>query len=511
MSSNTDLFSLKSGTDIRGVAIDGIAGEPLNLTDEVVDKIVRAFALFLSDKYGKSIPALTVSVGRDSRISGPRIRAAVCAALTDIGVTVLDCGMAATPAMFMSTMDLPCDGAIQITASHHPYHRNGLKFFTVNGGLEGSDITRILTLTEQVSQIPTGQAGSCTETDYMKQYAARLRRMISDGICGAKNPEQPLAGLKLVVDAGNGAGGFYATEVLEPLGADITGSQFLEPDGYFPNHIPNPENPDAMASVSAATVKAGADLGIIFDTDVDRAACVDAAGNEINRNALIALAACIALEGHDGGTIVTDSVTSDGLKWFIETALGGKHHRFKRGYKNVINEAIRLNNAGIDAPLAIETSGHAAMRDNYFLDDGAYLITRIIIKAVNLRHEGSSLEALIARLPQPAEATELRFKITEPDFRTYGEAVLNKLEKLAHQNGWAVADDSFEGVRISFGENDGDGWLLLRLSVHDPVMPMNIESNRIGGCQTIAAQILDFMRGESALDISQQTAYLEKE
>ena len=335
--------------------------------------------------------------------------------------------------------------------------------------------------------------------------------MICDGVRGAQDPEKPLDGWKLVVDAGNGAGGFYARDVLAPLGADVSGSQFLEPDGMFPNHIPNPENAAAMASVSAATVAANADLGIIFDTDVDRAACVDAHGREINRNALIALAACIALDGHDGGTIVTDSVTSDGLKWFIESALGGKHHRFKRGYKNVINEAIRLNNEGIDAPLAIETSGHAAMRDNYFLDDGAYLITRILIHAVNLRLQGSSLDALIARLPQPKEVAELRFGITKPDFRPYGEQVLTALETLANTNGWKVADDSFEGVRVSFGEADGDGWLLLRLSVHDPVMPMNVESNRAGGCRRILEQVAAFLLEQDGLNCAELTTYLEKE
>ncbi len=507
----TALKALKSGTDIRGVAVDGIDGEPLNLTDAVVDHIVRAFVVFLENRCGKSADQLTVSVGRDSRVSGPRIRTVACHALVECGVTVLDCGLAATPAMFMTTVDLQTDGAIQITASHHPYHRNGLKFFTRNGGLESSDISRILEIAASLEPTKATTLGTCTESDYMKQYAARLRRMICDGVRGAANPARPLDGWKLVVDAGNGAGGFYATDVLAPLGADVSGSQFLEPDGRFPNHIPNPENVTAMASVSAATVAANADLGIIFDTDVDRAACVDAQGREINRNALIALAACIALDGHDGGTIVTDSVTSDGLKWFIESVLGGKHHRFKRGYKNVINEAIRLNTEGIDAPLAIETSGHAAMRDNYFLDDGAYLITQIIIHAVNLRLTGSSLDALIARLPQPAEAVELRFGITEPDFRPYGEEVLTQLETLARENGWRVAEDSFEGVRVSFSEPDGDGWLLLRLSVHDPVMPMNIESNRIGGCRQILQQVASFMFAQSGLNATELRTYLEKE
>ena len=195
----------------------------------------------------------------------------------------------------------------------------------------------------------------------MTQYAARLRRLICEGV-QAEDYNRPLAGFRIVVDAGNGAGGFYARDVLEPLGADVSGSQFLEPDGRFPNHIPNPENPEAMASVCAATLKAGADLGVIFDTDVDRAGCVGADGREINRNRLIALAAAIVLEDAPGGTIVTDSVTSSGLKTFLEQTLGGVHCRFKRGYKNVINEAQRLCAAGVCAPLAIETSGHAALR-----------------------------------------------------------------------------------------------------------------------------------------------------
>ncbi|KAG2381180.1 uncharacterized protein HKW66_Vig0254970 [Vigna angularis] len=110
----------------------------------------------------------------------------------------------------------------------------------------------------------------------------------------------------------------------------------------FPNHIPNPEDKTAMKAITQAVLDNKADLGIIFDTDVDRSAAVDFTGREFNRNRLIALMAAIVLEEHPGTTIVTDSVTSDGLTTFIEKKLGGKHHRFKRGYKNVIDEAIRL-------------------------------------------------------------------------------------------------------------------------------------------------------------------------
>ena len=123
-----DWKHFKSGTDIRGVAIDGVAGEPLDMTDEAVSTMAKAFALWLSQATGKPTTELSVSIGRDSRLSGPRLTAAVSEGLVSCGVKVLSCGLSSTPAMFMSTLDLPCDGAIQLTASHHPYHRNGLKF-----------------------------------------------------------------------------------------------------------------------------------------------------------------------------------------------------------------------------------------------------------------------------------------------------------------------------------------------------------------------------------------------
>lgn len=497
----------KSGTDIRGVALECAEGV-LDLTDEAVKRIAGGFLQWLCGKTGKQPESLTIAVGRDSRLSGPRIRDAVTQALTGAGATVLDCGLASTPAMFMTTIDLHCDGSVQITASHHPYYRNGLKFFTRDGGVESSDIDAILAFAQAGDPPAAASKGDGLAVDYMADYAARLRRLICEGL-NASQADRPLSGFHIVVDAGNGAGGFYATDVLQPLGADTTGSQFLEPDGRFPNHIPNPENEEAMASVCTATVQSGADLGVIFDTDVDRAGCVDSHGREINRNRLVALAAAIALETCPGGTIVTDSITSSGLKTFIEEELGGKHRRFKRGYKNVINESLRLVKEGVPSPLAIETSGHAALQENYFLDDGAYLITKIIIKMAQLRRKGKALDSLIDRLKEPAESVELRFHITDTEFRTRGEQIIEALENHARIQGWQVADDSCEGVRLSFGKKDGNGWLLLRLSVHDPVMPLNIESDEVGGCRVIAAHLAAFLDGQKGLDTQTLTEYVK--
>ncbi|MEE0859780.1 MAG: phosphomannomutase/phosphoglucomutase [Acutalibacteraceae bacterium] len=491
----------KSGTDIRGIASEGVEGQSVNLTDEAVTAMVKGFVKWLCDKTGKSSNTLTVAVGRDSRISGPRIMKAVENALMSHGVKVLNCGLASTPSMFMTTVDLECDGSVQITASHHPFNRNGLKFFTRDGGLESEDITALLENAENNNFASICDGGTTTETDYMSQYCEHLKDMIRKGV-NSENYEKPLEGFKIVVDAGNGAGGFYANKVLAPLGADITGSQFLEPDGMFPNHVPNPEDATAMEFISKAVLDNKADLGVIFDTDVDRGGAVDSNGNEINRNRLVAVASAIALEGVTGGTIVTDSTTSSGLKTFIEEDLNGKHHRFKRGYKNVINEAIRLNKEGIDCPLAIETSGHAAMRENYFLDDGAYLCTKIIIKMAQLRKEGKDISTLTATLKEPVESREVRFKITDTDFKQTGNCIIKELEKYAEkQDGWTVADDSREGVRVSFDKNDGDGWFLLRLSVHDPIMPLNIESDSAGGVDIILDKLMVFLKGCSGLEI----------
>ena len=486
-------IELKSGTDIRGVA-SPLGGSKVNLTEQAVYDITAAFVVWYINKYDKNPTEMSVAVGHDSRITGEAIAKKVKEALINAGVTILDCGLASTPAMFMTTVDLKTDAAVQITASHHPFDRNGLKFFTPEGGLDSSDIAEIIKLADNGEEIICNRAGVVMLFDYMTKYAERLRRMICSAV-GKTEDEQPLEGYKIIVDAGNGAGGFYAENVLKKLGADITGSQFLEPDGMFPNHIPNPENEQAMESICNAVKANKADLGIIFDTDVDRAGCVGPDGSEINRNRLIALASYMVADGKKGITVVTDSVTSDGLKDYIENTLGGVHYRYRRGYKNVIDKAVELCNQGIDCPLAIETSGHAALRENYFLDDGAYLVTKIVIELAR----GKDIEKILEPLKIPAEEREVRFKILTPDFKEYGNKVIEELENYAKTRpDYKIADDNREGIRIST-EN---GFFLLRLSVHDPVMPINFESNVKGGIKMDIDGIKGFFEKFDKLDIS---------
>ncbi len=503
----TDYQSLKSGTDIRGDAL----GEKAVLTNEVALCIGGAFITWLSEKTGKHPGALTVAIGRDSRLTGPALLAACAEGMARTGAQVWDYGMCTTPAMYMSllTEGFKADASIMVTASHHPYYRNGLKFFLPEGGVSATDISMILSIAANTAPVD-GPHPAVQKRDFLPVYKQQLMDRMRRGL--DTDVACPLLGLHVVVDAGNGAGGFYE-EMLREMGAWTEGSQFLEPDGHFPNHIPNPENEQAMAAISQAVVRVGADLGVIFDADCDRAAIVDAAGREINRNRLIALISAILLDKKPGATIVTDSVTSSGLAQFI-TEWGGVHYRYKRGYRNVIDEAVRLNAAGIDCPLAIETSGHAALRENHFLDDGMYLVTVLIVEAMRLKQEGKELSSLLDGLREPVESVELRLNITAPDFREAGRTVIERvMDHASYETDWHIAPDNREGVRINFDLDDGlqNGWFLLRLSVHDPVLPLNVESDVPGGVRTMLSKLLSVLDGIEDIDISPIRAYLSKQ
>lgn len=497
----SNIYELQNGTDIRGIAYKNDKRN-VNLTNKEIGKIAQAFYIWLKNKLKKDI--ITISVGCDSRITGQEFKSTFIENLLELGSSIIDCNMATTPAMFMTTVmdDYMCDGAVMITASHLPYYYNGIKFFTKDGGLEKNDIKEILDIYNMDQKlIAKSQHGSVSNKDLIKDYSKILVNKIRKGVNSSKDYNHPLKGLNIIVDAGNGSGGFFVEDVLLELGANTNGSQYLNPDGMFPNHIPNPENSEAMKSICEAVKVNKSHIGIIFDTDVDRAGLVDRNGEPINKNSLIALISSIILEEHPNTTIVTDSITSEGLTKFIED-LNGKHHRFKRGYKNVINEAIRLNDEGEGCYLAIETSGHAALKENYFLDDGAYLISKILIKVAQLQEVGKGIEELISDLEHAKEEREIRIRIEVEDYKGYAEGILDNLKKHIKKSlGWKEVDENYEGIRVNCDKDSGDGWFLLRLSLHEPLLALNIESNTVGGVDIILNILKDFFKIYKLKDI----------
>ena len=495
------IASLISGSDVRGQAI----GEGAQLTESVGFRLGQAFVRFLNSR---GIKAPKIAVGRDPRLSGEALERAIAEGMESAGAKVTCFGLSTTPAMYMALVrpEFSGDASVMVTASHLPWERNGYKFFLPDGGITSATLKEILSLADSGENF-TAPGGTLDHMAFLPVYTGILKEKIKGSLGG----EKPLSGLHIVVDAGNGAGGFYA-DMLSDLGADTSGSRYLDPDGHFPNHIPNPENETAMESIREAVLTSHADLGVIFDTDCDRAAIVDAAGREINRNRLIALISAVLLQAEKGAVIVTDSVTSSGLAEFI-AGRGGVHHRFKRGYRNVIDESRRLNAEGVDSPLAIETSGHAALRENYFLDDGMYLVTRLIIEAVRMRRAGKSLTSLIDDLREPVESAEIRLTLTSPDFRPDGEAAIAAVEaRAAADPAWHVAPDNREGIRVSFdlgGQKDAC-WFLLRLSLHDPVLPLNLESDAPGGVRMMAERLLALLSSCRGVDCSNLVRFLAK-
>ena len=504
--------TVQNGNDVRGAAI-ATETEKLMLTAPIVYYIAQSFAAFLAEKCGKELSDLRIGVGHDSRVTAEKIKQACLAGLS--GSKVYDCGLITTPAMFQSTVlpDSNFDGAVMITASHLPFNRNGMKFFTKDGAIAKADLTFILELANDLAvsskkESPESLLSSeplreentdAVKFDMRSVYCEHMKSVIRTEV-NAEDFDHPLKGLHIVEDAGNGAAGFFASEILEPLGADISGSVFLEPDGTFPNHVPNPENKAAMEAARKATIEAGADLGVIFDCDGDRGAVVFSDGTEVNRNTLIALLGVIVAEQAPGSVIVTDSVTSDELTVFLTEELGLKHLRFKRGYKNVIDKGVELNGAGEVCELAIETSGHGAFKENHFSDDGAYIATKIICRMAKLRKEGKKIETLIEKLEQPAEAAEVRLNIAVPDFKAYGQQVLADFKEFCDADlRFHVVTPNYEGIRVAFDDEEVKGWLLIRLSLHDPVIPINLESKEAGGVAVMKKRIEPFLAAHDGL------------
>ena len=496
----TDIKKLQSGAMIR-------AKDEL-LTDDLAKKLGYSFALWLSERLGIAPDMLAISVGHDSRPSGPRLSRAVIHGLTQADADVYDCGMATTPAMQMSIQldDIHTCGAIMVTASARESGMNGFKFFTPDGALNADDIQMLLEMASRV-EVPHRLV---EPLDLMTAYKSHLTKQIHEFM--ASDDPEPLKGLHVVVDASNGACGFYA-ELLSSLGADTTGSLNLAPDGLFTAHAPSPESEEALTILSETVIREKADLGIIFDADGDRVAIIDKSGKRINKNRLIALIAAILLDDEKNLTFVTDSVTSSGLTRFI-TEWGGSHYRFRRGYRNVIEEAKRLKNEGFNVPVAIETSGHAAMAENYFIDDGMYLATKVVCECMWRKKQGLSLASLIEELSEPVEHVEVRLPIIQEDYKKAAGYVIEAiLSKTLTNPAWRLATDNREGVRIMFSLDGGvdNAWFMLRLSVHDPVMPVNAESDVPGGLKKILTELYQVLEKDNEeLDLTPLRAAIDQ-
>ena len=473
-------LALQNGSDIRGLAM----GEGAVLTPASAAGIGEAFGRLTVERTGKEHPV--VAVGRDSTERRPALAQAPADGLAKAGCRPFLTGLSTTPSLYLACVreGFGADASVMVTASHLPPDKNGFKFFTPEGGCGKQTVRAVL----ERAQERRLRAGEHECRPVLPAYAGLLREQVRKHV----GLRRPLAGWHIVVDAGSGAGGFYARDVLQELGADTSGSLYLEPAGCCPGHEPNPEKEENLAELSRAVRDMGADLGIAFDTDADRAALIDAQGGCLSRNRLIALAAAVLAPQYPGGIVVTDSVTSSGLTQFLGKQ-GLVHHRFKRGYQNVIDEARRLSEAGFCVPLAIETSGHAALLENRFLDDGMYLATRLLAAMVQCRRRGGELTNLLNGLREPAQSAEYRIPMKkETPARAQGEILRRLAAFVGRHPTLSPAPDNHEGLRVNVAPQAGDGWFLLRQSLHDPVLVLNLESEHPDGVACMEKLLCSF-------------------
>mmetsp|Transcript_102066 Transcript_102066/g.286183 ORF Transcript_102066/g.286183 Transcript_102066/m.286183 type:complete len:654 (+) Transcript_102066:255-2216(+) len=526
---------LESGSDIRGKFVD----HPRRGSVAAVAKAIRnennvpaltpfsahclgfAFASMMkqqqqSQNAGRANDDdrdIVLCVGRDPRPHGVAIADAFARGAESVrGARVVYTGLASTPSMFEFCRSSLCDGGVMITASHLPADKNGMKFFTADGGFEKSQIKTLVSLAQQHSigwydqaTIPptSGRdAVFCSEwVDWMPYYASELKAALVREVMGdnAKgDPKKALGGLKLVLNSGNGSGGFFK-RVLEDLGADVSASINTEPDGEFPAGIPNPENPSMIEQTIRVCEAANADLGILLDTDADRCGLVAprTIGDDgvlsdyeaINRNRLIALMGVIFARQSPGCTVVTCSVTSEGLSNFLRNDLGLNHVRHVKGYANVIHRAKSLSESGeANAEVAIETSGHCALKENDYLDDGTYTAVKTVglLAREKAKNPNTSLLSLLEGMKEMSEVTEIRMSPVDGTLEStsllFDYAALEIEARCSSIPGWSLDRENLEGIRLSSG-SDGS-FFMLRKSLHDPVLSLQVEASSKDSAKT---------------------------
>lgn len=392
-----------------------------------------------------------------------------------------------------------------VTASHLPAERNGFKFFSTHDHPSGYSPAAVAALQAPAAAVAmewfqrgilppmsSGREAYVMCSQYVSSwmpdhYSHMLQEAIKTKV-GGSTSDRPLQGLKIVLNTGNGSGGFFHS-VLESLGADMSASLYIPPDGTFPHGIPNPEDSAMLQATTAACQAAQADLGIMLDTDADRCGFVvpirdqkdgSVSYEPLHRNRLIALLGVIFADQSPGCAVVTDSVTSEGLSTFLHDTLGLHHVRYLKGYANVIQKARELTESGtVAAELAIETSGHCAMRENAYLDDGTYTAVQVVSLMARLQRDDGkkNLLDLIADLEELEEVVELRLNVPSmAQVENVFAACVTVLEEMVAtglNDSWEVDADNLEGIRIRFGDSQ---FFMLRKSLHDPILSLQVEA-----------------------------------
>lgn len=418
--------------------IRGIVG--LSLTSEIVEAIGHAIG---SEAAARN--ATVIAIGRDGRLSSPELSLALACGIRKSGINVIDVGQVATPMTYFSAFQLNTNCAVMITGSHNPPDYNGLKMVLAGETLAGE---AILSLYKRIQSgdLVHGE-GSYAQYDIAPEY---IERIVSD-----VKLARPM---KITVDCGNGVAGGVAPGLYRKLGCEVT-ELFCEVDGNFPNHHPDPSEPDNLKDLVTALARNDSELGLAFDGDGDRLGVVTKDGKIIYPDRQLMLFAADMLQRNPGAEVIFDVKSSRNLfSWIREH--GGKPTLWKTGHSLV---KARMKETG--ALLAGEMSGHVFFKERWYgFDDGLYAGARLLEILSKVENPGSTLNAL----PDAVSTPELHIKLEEGE----NHALIARLGKEARFPG-STEIITIDGLRVEYP----DGFGLMRASNTTPVIVLRFEAD----------------------------------
>lgn len=442
--------------DIRGVALTQV-------TADASRQIAHAYGTVLRERIPDRTPRLCV--GRDARTHGPELEQAVIEGLVASGCDVFTIGPTPTPVGYFTICDTPFDGGIQVTASHNPAADNGLKLSLAHGhAYHGDDIQDLKKRIEE-GRFLSG-AGTVQAFDAVTPYLNYLKERF----------EGKLAGVKVVVDAGNGIGGPVGCQALRDAGAEVV-ELYTEPDGRFPNHQPDPSQKKTLKELQELVVQEKAHLGIAFDGDADRMGLVDEAGTIRSSDEIILLLAEDMLTRNPGAGVIYTASNSSLLDTEVKR-LGGAPTMCKVGHANV-EHAMQDTGALIGG----ELSGHFFFAENYFGFDDA---TMAALRATYIaKSAGTPLSQHLARFPAVFQAFERRPKVSDDAKWGIVESAKTHFTALYPVN-------TLDGVRIDFGEG---AWAGIRASNTSPCISLVMEARTKEKLESMEKEVLEYLHG----------------
>ncbi len=424
--------------DIRGVAV----GDDAQLTPIIAELVGKAYGTYVQKEFGLE----QIFVGGDNRLSTPALKSAMMSGLASTGLRVVDIGGVMTPTTYFAAATHAKSGGIMITGSHLDTQYNGIKMAYGKLALAGQQIQDLLQLILN-DDFKVADGEIVEDFDLINRHMATIKDMVHLGD----------RKLKVVVDSGNGLSGTYVPPIMEALGVEVV-CLFCESDGTYPNHLPNPEDPELTKDLEAKVIETGADFGIGFDGDADRCGLIDDHGHHVSADRLIAMLARDMLTRHPGAKIVYDVKASQLLDDIIVEA-GGEPIMWKSGHSLM---KLKMNEVG--ALLGGEVSGHIFIGEDYHGFDDAPLVALKALEILSKTDE--TLSEILGKMPSMIATPEIILKTPDDEIKF---KIIDKAQTELEKDYKVVTVD---GARAQFP----NGWGLVRASNTQPAITMRFEA-----------------------------------